>query len=63
MTVTMILATLWALGAWVMMGSGHRAYSPLWINIPFSLLWPVSLPLSVALGLLGLWDQDLDPTE
>jgi hypothetical protein len=43
--------------------SGRRAYSPAWVNVPFSLLWPVSLPLSVALGLLGVWDEDLDPTE
>jgi predicted membrane-bound mannosyltransferase len=61
-------ATLLAVAAYLIVAallirSGYRDYSAAWASVPFSLLWPISLPLTVVLGLLGVWDDDWDLTE
>jgi hypothetical protein len=65
MTAVLILTLLlwWGCGALLVYRSGERDFCRPAVNLPFALLWPVALPVTVALGILWVWDQDLDLTE
>jgi hypothetical protein len=57
------LLMLWALVAVILAYQGHRNYSAWWVNIPFSLFWPLTLPGVVLVGWLGYFDDALEIEE
>jgi hypothetical protein len=60
--LTLTLGLWWGCGALLVYRSGERAYSPWRANLPFAVLWPLTIPVSVAYWSLRQED-DMDPTE